>query len=74
VLKSVQNKPYLGDIMVHLMKGHYFNGSKSVGVMFAKRFSNITQNKATRPEVTTPMVALTATLVMCPVGMNTKIY
>ncbi|KAG2130635.1 uncharacterized protein EDB93DRAFT_1255832 [Suillus bovinus] len=63
VPKPVQNKPYLGDIMVHLMKGHYFNGSKSVGVVFVKRFSNISKNKAKRPEVTIPMVALTATSV-----------
>ncbi|KAG1842029.1 hypothetical protein DFJ58DRAFT_807143 [Suillus subalutaceus] len=59
----VQNKPYLGDIMVHLMKGRYFSGSKSVGVMFAKRFSDIAKNKAKRPEVTIPMIALTATSV-----------
>jgi hypothetical protein len=74
VPKPVQNKPYLGNIMVHLMKGCYFNGLKSVGVMFVKRFSDITHNQAKRPEVTTPMVALTATSVMCPVTMNTKIY
>ncbi|KAG1786941.1 uncharacterized protein HD556DRAFT_1313144 [Suillus plorans] len=63
VPKPVQNKPYLGDIMVHLMKGCYFNGPKSVGVMFARRFSDIAKNKAKRPEVTIPMVALTATSV-----------
>ncbi|KAG2045739.1 hypothetical protein BDR06DRAFT_1000804 [Suillus hirtellus] len=63
VPKPVKNKPYLGDIMVHLMKGRYFNGPKSVGVMFANRFSDIAKNKAKRPEVTIPMVALTATSV-----------
>ncbi|KAG1884422.1 hypothetical protein F4604DRAFT_1677049 [Suillus subluteus] len=63
VPKPVQNKPYLGDIMVRLMKGRYFNGPKSVGVMFARRFSDIAKNKAKRPEVTIPMVALTATSV-----------
>ncbi|KAG2343920.1 hypothetical protein BDR05DRAFT_962568 [Suillus weaverae] len=49
--------------MVHLMKGGYFNGSKSVGVIFAKKFTDIAKNKAQRPEVTIPMVALTATSV-----------
>ncbi|KAG2109332.1 uncharacterized protein F5147DRAFT_773143 [Suillus discolor] len=63
VPKPVQNRPYLGDMMVHLMKGHYFNGLKSVSVMFGKRFSDIAKNKAKRPEVTIPMVALTATSV-----------
>ncbi|KAG2028738.1 hypothetical protein BDR03DRAFT_988226, partial [Suillus americanus] len=63
VPKPVQNKPHLGDLMIHLMKCRYFNESKSVGVMFAKKFSDIAKNKAKRPEPTIPMVALTATSV-----------
>ncbi|KAG1902407.1 uncharacterized protein F5891DRAFT_1186518 [Suillus fuscotomentosus] len=47
----------------YLMKGHYFNGSKSVGVKFADCFKEIAGNKAQWPEVTIPMVALTSTLV-----------
>ncbi|KAG2110124.1 hypothetical protein DEU56DRAFT_762343, partial [Suillus clintonianus] len=58
-----RHKPYLGDLMVHLMKGRYFNGSKSVGSMFAQKFSDIAKNKAERPEVPIPMVALTSTSV-----------
>ncbi|KAG1850447.1 hypothetical protein F4604DRAFT_1808523 [Suillus subluteus] len=49
--------------MVHLMKGHYFNGPKSVGAVFAHKFTEITKNKANRPEVTIPMVTLTSTSV-----------
>jgi hypothetical protein len=45
------------------MKGHYFNGPKSVGVKFSDRFEEIASNKAQRPEVTIPMVALTSTSV-----------
>ncbi|KAG1851216.1 hypothetical protein C8R48DRAFT_777912 [Suillus tomentosus] len=56
-------KPYSADILPYLMKGHYFNGSKSVGVKFADRFKEIAGNKAQRPEVTIPMVALTSTSV-----------
>ncbi|KAG1843981.1 hypothetical protein C8R48DRAFT_678550 [Suillus tomentosus] len=52
VPKPAKNKPYLVDMMVHLMKGRYFNGPK---------FSDIAKNKAKRPEVTIQMVALTAT-------------
>ncbi|KAG2127252.1 uncharacterized protein EDB93DRAFT_1257130 [Suillus bovinus] len=61
--KPVPSKPYMGNLMVHLMKGHYFNGSKSVSIIFAKKFADLTQNKAQQPEVTIPMVALTATSV-----------
>ncbi|KAG2054971.1 hypothetical protein BDR06DRAFT_971314 [Suillus hirtellus] len=57
------NAPKLGDIIVNIMKGRYFNGSKSVGVVFAHKFTEITKNKANRPEVSIPMVALTSTLV-----------
>ncbi|KAG1861815.1 hypothetical protein DFJ58DRAFT_725659 [Suillus subalutaceus] len=63
VPKPVRNKPYQGDIMVHLMKGRYFNGLKSVGVVFAHKFTEIAKNKAERPEVLIPMVALTSTSV-----------
>lgn len=45
------------------MKGHYFNGSKSVGVVFAHKFTVIVKNKANWPEVSIPMVALTSTSV-----------
>ncbi|KAG1719915.1 hypothetical protein EDB19DRAFT_1918397 [Suillus lakei] len=63
VPKPVQHKPYLGDPMVHLMKGRYFNGLKSVGTTFAQKFTNIAKNKANQPEVPIPMVALTSTSV-----------
>ncbi|KAG1787237.1 hypothetical protein EV424DRAFT_1551227 [Suillus variegatus] len=56
-------KPYSADILPYLMKGHYFNGSKSVGVKFTDRFKEIARNKAQWPEVTIPMVALTSTSV-----------
>ncbi|KAG1883895.1 uncharacterized protein F5891DRAFT_990509 [Suillus fuscotomentosus] len=56
-------KPYSADILPYLMKGRYFNGSKSVGVKFTDRFKEIAGNKAQRPEVTIPMVALTSTSV-----------
>ncbi|KAG1895138.1 uncharacterized protein F5891DRAFT_1194484 [Suillus fuscotomentosus] len=56
-------KPYSADILPYLMKGRYFNGSKSVGVKFADHFKEIPGNKAQQPEVTIPMVALTSTLV-----------
>ncbi|KAG1734797.1 hypothetical protein EDB19DRAFT_1910925 [Suillus lakei] len=61
--KPVQHKPYLGDLLVHLMKGHYFNGPKSIGTVFAQKFVDIAKNKANRPEVPIPMVALTSTSV-----------
>jgi hypothetical protein len=56
-------KPYSADILPYLMKGRYFNGPKSVGVKFTDRFKGIAKNKAERPEVTIPMVALTSTSV-----------
>ncbi|KAG2114135.1 hypothetical protein DEU56DRAFT_919634 [Suillus clintonianus] len=56
-------KPYSADILPYLMKGRYFNGSKSVGVKFANHFKEIAGNKAQRPEVMIPMVALTSTSV-----------
>ncbi|KAG1770182.1 hypothetical protein EDD22DRAFT_843216 [Suillus occidentalis] len=56
-------KPYLADILPYLMKGRYFNGPKSVGMKFSDRFEEIASNKAQRPEVTIPMVALTSTSV-----------
>ncbi|KAG1875875.1 hypothetical protein C8R48DRAFT_768729 [Suillus tomentosus] len=56
-------RPYFADILPYLMKGRYFNGLKSVGVNFSDRFKKIANNKAQRPEVTIPMVALTSTSV-----------
>ncbi|KAG1831326.1 hypothetical protein EV424DRAFT_1534413 [Suillus variegatus] len=56
-------RPYFADILPYLMKGCYFNGLKSVGVNFSDRFKKIANNKAQRPEVTIPMVALTSTSV-----------
>ncbi|KAG2119698.1 uncharacterized protein F5147DRAFT_647595 [Suillus discolor] len=44
-------KPYSADILPYLMKGCYFNGSKSVGMKFADRFKEIAGNKAQQPEV-----------------------
>ncbi|KAG2355589.1 hypothetical protein BDR07DRAFT_1381422 [Suillus spraguei] len=58
---ALLKKPYMGNIMVHLMKGRYFNGSQSVGVLFAEQFNEIVENKSKHPEVTIPMVALTST-------------
>ncbi|KAG2053927.1 hypothetical protein BDR06DRAFT_971999 [Suillus hirtellus] len=55
-------KPYSADILPYLMKGCYFNGSKSVGMKFTDHFKEIAGNKAQRPEVTILMVALTSTL------------
>ncbi|KAG1809558.1 hypothetical protein EV424DRAFT_1542980 [Suillus variegatus] len=54
-------KPYFAEILPYLMKGRYFNGPKSVGMKFSDRFEEIASNKAQRPEVTIPMVALTST-------------
>ncbi|KAG1823722.1 uncharacterized protein BJ212DRAFT_1296284 [Suillus subaureus] len=59
----LSKKPYMGNIIMHLMKGHYFNGSRLVGVLFAKWFNEITENKSKCPEVTIPMVVLTSTAV-----------
>ncbi|KAG1871528.1 hypothetical protein F4604DRAFT_1926263 [Suillus subluteus] len=56
-------KPYSADILPYLMKGCYFNGSKSVSVKFADHFKEIADNKAKWPEVTIPIVALTSTSV-----------
>ncbi|KAG1820107.1 hypothetical protein EV424DRAFT_1539520 [Suillus variegatus] len=56
-------RPYFADILPYLMKGRYFNGLKSVRVNFSDRFKKIANNKAQRPEVTIPMVALTSTSV-----------
>ncbi|KAG1854871.1 hypothetical protein F4604DRAFT_1932502 [Suillus subluteus] len=56
-------KPYFADILPYLMKGHYFNGLKSVGMKFSDCFKEIANNKAQWPKATIPMVALTSTLV-----------
>jgi len=56
-------KPYSTDILPYLMKGHYFNGPKSVGTKFSDRFREIAQNKAQQPKVMIAMVALTSTSV-----------
>ncbi|KAG1890556.1 uncharacterized protein F5891DRAFT_987000 [Suillus fuscotomentosus] len=56
-------KPYFAEILPYLMRGRYFNGPKSVGMKFSDRFEEIASNKAQRPEVTIPMVALTSTSV-----------
>lgn len=52
------------------MKGRYFNGPKSVGVKFSDHFEEIASNKAQRPEVTIPMVALTSTSVYFLIQSN----
>ncbi|KAG2066201.1 hypothetical protein BDR04DRAFT_1121349 [Suillus decipiens] len=57
----LSKKLYMGNIMVHLMKGCYFNGSWSVGVLFAEWFNEIAENKSKCPEVTILMVVLTST-------------
>ncbi|KAG1895819.1 uncharacterized protein F5891DRAFT_1193839 [Suillus fuscotomentosus] len=57
------NRLYFADILPYLMKGRYFNGLKSVEVNFSDHFKKIANNKAQRPEVTIPMVALTSTSV-----------
>ncbi|KAG1809905.1 uncharacterized protein HD556DRAFT_1435639 [Suillus plorans] len=61
--KPVRHKPYQGNIIMNIMKGCYFNGSKSVSGVFAHKFTEIMKNKANRPEVSIPMVTLTSTLV-----------
>jgi hypothetical protein len=40
-----------------------FNGPKSIGVKFAERFIEIAGNKAKRPEMPVPLLALVATAV-----------
>ncbi|KAG2344881.1 hypothetical protein BDR05DRAFT_998887 [Suillus weaverae] len=56
-------KLYFADILSYLMKRCYFNGLKSVGMKFSDHFKEVASNKAQRPEVTIPMVALTSTSV-----------
>ncbi|KAG2366007.1 hypothetical protein BDR07DRAFT_1480731 [Suillus spraguei] len=56
-------RPYFTDILPYLMKGRYFNRLKSVRVNFSDCFKKSANNKAQRPEVTIPMVALTSTSV-----------
>ncbi|KAG1765458.1 hypothetical protein EV702DRAFT_1050997 [Suillus placidus] len=51
------------ETLLHLMKGRYFNGPKSVSTVFAHKFAGITKNKANQPEVPIPMVVLTSTSV-----------
>ncbi|KAG1718625.1 hypothetical protein EDB19DRAFT_1837802 [Suillus lakei] len=45
-----------------LKPGHYFNGPKLVGTVFAWKFVNIMKHKANRSKVPIPMVTLTSTL------------
>ncbi|KAG2124859.1 hypothetical protein DEU56DRAFT_916798 [Suillus clintonianus] len=63
VPKPISNKPYQGEFLIALINGRVFNGTQSVGVRFAQRFIEITKNKANRPEVPIPIVALVATAV-----------
>ncbi|KAG2124670.1 hypothetical protein DEU56DRAFT_916911 [Suillus clintonianus] len=63
VPKPISNKPYQGEFLIALINGRVFNGTQSVGVRFAQRFIEIAKNKANRPEVPIPIVALVATAV-----------
>ncbi|KAG1883220.1 hypothetical protein F4604DRAFT_1920403 [Suillus subluteus] len=63
VPSPIRNKPYQGEILIALIFGRVFNGSQSIGVRFAKRFADLAENNAKRPEVPIPLVALVATAV-----------
>ncbi|KAH7904458.1 hypothetical protein BJ138DRAFT_1119393 [Hygrophoropsis aurantiaca] len=60
--KPIRNKPYRAPMLIALLAALFFNGAKSVGAKFASRFTQLAKNKAGRPEVPIPMVALVATV------------
>ncbi|KAG2071644.1 hypothetical protein BDR04DRAFT_1117630 [Suillus decipiens] len=57
------NKPYQGELVIFLLHTGIFNGPKSIGVKFAERFIEIAGNKAKRPEMPVPLLALVATAI-----------
>jgi hypothetical protein len=60
----IGKKPYQGELLIFLLHDGVFNGAKSIGVRFSARFVKIARNKAKRPEVPIPLLALAATAVM----------
>ncbi|KAG2154471.1 uncharacterized protein EDB93DRAFT_1102243 [Suillus bovinus] len=59
----IGKKPYQGDLLIFLIYSGVFNGTKSIGVKYAERFVKIANNKANRPEIPVPLLALVATSV-----------
>ncbi|KAG1791308.1 uncharacterized protein HD556DRAFT_1309901 [Suillus plorans] len=59
----VGKKPYQGELLIFLTYWQLFYNQKSVGIKFAGRFIEIANNKAQRPEVPIPLLALVATAV-----------
>lgn len=58
-----RQKPYQGQPVVDTLYEVFFKNAKSIGSQFAQRFVDIAKNKAGRPEVPIPMVAIVSTAV-----------
>ncbi|KAG1727906.1 hypothetical protein EDD22DRAFT_853351, partial [Suillus occidentalis] len=56
-----RQKPYQGQPVVDTLYEVFFKNAKSIGSQFAQRFVDIAKNKAGRPEVPIPMVAIVST-------------
>ncbi|KAG1769130.1 hypothetical protein EV702DRAFT_1282178 [Suillus placidus] len=59
----IGKKPYQGELLIFLLHDGVFDGAKSIGVRFSARFVEIARNKAKRPEVPIPLLALVATAI-----------
>ncbi|KAG2028790.1 hypothetical protein BDR03DRAFT_1019345 [Suillus americanus] len=59
----IGKKPYQGELLIFLLHDGVFDGAKSIGVRFSVRFVEIVRNKAKRPEVPIPLLALVATAI-----------
>ncbi|KAG1834059.1 hypothetical protein DFJ58DRAFT_918030 [Suillus subalutaceus] len=58
-----RQKPYQGQPVVDTLYEVFFKNAKSIGSQFAQRFVDIAKNKASRPEVPIPMVAIVSTAI-----------
>ncbi|KAG2369567.1 hypothetical protein BDR07DRAFT_1371137 [Suillus spraguei] len=58
-----QQKPYQGQPVVDTLYKVFFKNAKSIGSQFAQHFVDIAKNKASRPEVPIPMVAIVSTAI-----------
>ncbi|KAG2031148.1 hypothetical protein BDR03DRAFT_986624 [Suillus americanus] len=59
----IGKKPYQGELLIFLLHNGVFDGAKSIGIRFSARFVEIVRNKAKRPEVPIPLLALVATAI-----------
>ncbi|KAG2352895.1 hypothetical protein BDR07DRAFT_1383768 [Suillus spraguei] len=58
-----RQKPYQGQPVVDTLYEVFFKNAKSIGLQFVQRFVDIAKNKASRPEVPIPMVAIVSTAI-----------